>query len=90
MSSNTRYRIKIYADADKRQLIEETTLLLFCRNEAAVKYALSNAKALRTDRVASKVYEAYYNGTPYFSLFFDRQVFVEIFLPKIDYNKYLW
>lgn len=90
MSNHTRYRIKIYADPEKKGLIQETTLLLFCRNEAAVKHALSNAKALRTDRISAKVYEAYYNGTPYFSLFFDRQVFVEIFLPKIDYNKYLW
>lgn len=90
MSSNTRYRIKIYADAEKRQLLEETTLILFCRNEAAVKHALSNAKELRTDRITSKVYQAYYQGTPYFSLFFDRQVFVEIFLPKVDYSMYLW
>jgi len=28
--------------------------------------------------------------TPYFSFFHDRQVFLEIYLPKVDIAKYLW
>lgn len=90
MSSNTRYRIKVYADADKKQLIEETTLLLFCRNDAAVKHALSNAKNFRTTEISTKVHSAYFHGTAYYSYFHDRHVYLEIYLPKIDISKYLW
>lgn len=91
MLSNTRCRVKVFANWEMTEIIEDIPLNLFVRNDAAAKHALlSNDKVLRTDRVRVKVHAAALYGTPYFSFFHDRQVFLKPYLPKLDIDKYLW
>jgi hypothetical protein len=91
MWNNMKYRVKVYAEMDKKTLLDDIQLISFIRNDAAAKHALhSNAKRISTREVTPKVYESALHFTPYFSFFHDRQVFLEIYLPKVDIAKYLW
>ncbi len=90
MWSNTRYRLKVYADQNCQEMIEDMSLMQFIRNDAGAKYALSNSAKPRSDLVQIKVHAANFHGTPYFSWFYERQVFLKIYLPDIDVSKYLW
>lgn len=90
MSSSTRYKVKLFTDHTYNEEIAEWDLKLFVRNEAIAKNVLSNAKRYRSDRMAALVHRANFHGTPYYSYFYDRQVFLKIYLPKFDISKYLW
>ena len=90
MLSSTRYKVKIYTDHTLTDIIAEMELNLFIRNEAIAKHVLSNAKRYRSDRMAALIHRANFHGTPYYSYFYDRQVFLKIYLPKFDISKYFW
>jgi hypothetical protein len=90
MWNNTRYRVKLFTDHTYNEEIAEWELNLFLRDEAIAKNVLSNAKRYRVDRIAALVHRANFHGTPYYSHFYDRQVFLKIYLPKFDISKYLW